>query len=62
MTMKARDDASLEKSRTFSGHPANIHYFWFHYLQDEVRHTGQISLIRKHLLPSSDASFDPYNF
>jgi hypothetical protein len=31
-------------------------------LQDEVRHTGQISLIRKHLLPSSDASFDPYNF
>lgn len=59
--LKKRDDNWLETPMTFAGRKANMHYYWFHYLQDEVRHTGQIILIRKHLLPGSDASFDPYN-
>ena len=59
--LKNRGDDWLETPMTFAGHRANTHYYWFHYLQDEVRHTGQIILIRKHLLPDSDASFDPYN-
>lgn len=59
--MKAREDAWLETSTTFSGRPANWHYYWFHYMQDEVRHTGQISLIRKHLIPEAQKDFNPYS-
>ena len=54
------DDTWLGGPMTFSGQPANRHYYWFHYIQDEVRHTGQIILIRKHLLPGADGSFNPY--
>ncbi|GGJ28554.1 DinB family protein [Deinococcus roseus] len=56
-----RDDAWLEHRTTFFGQPANWHYYWFHYLQDEVRHTGQITLIRKHLLPEAQKCFNPYS-
>lgn len=58
--LKQRDDAWLQEPKTFSGQPANVHYYWFHYLQDEVRHTGQISLIRKHLIPGASPDFNPY--
>ncbi|MFC5596158.1 DinB family protein [Deinococcus cellulosilyticus] len=59
--MKAREDAWLETETTFFGQPANWHYYWFHYLQDEVRHTGQITLIRKHLIPEAQKDFNPYS-
>jgi uncharacterized damage-inducible protein DinB len=60
--MGARDEAWLREPRTFAGRPASTHYFWLHYLQDEARHTGQIILIRKHLIDGADPDFDPYAF
>ena len=59
--MRRRDDAWLDSPRTFMGQPANIFYYWFHYIQDEARHTGQIILIRKHLLKGADPEFNPYS-
>jgi uncharacterized damage-inducible protein DinB len=55
-----RDDAWLDEPRTFAGRPSNTRYFWLHLLMDEARHTGQIILLRKYLLPDADARFDPY--
>jgi uncharacterized damage-inducible protein DinB len=60
--MRGRDDGWLREPKTFAGRPANLHYFWLHLLQDEARHTGQIILIRKHLMPGADPRFDPYVF
>jgi hypothetical protein len=60
--MRARDGSWLRETRTFAGRPANMHYYWLHYLQDEARHTGQIILLRKHLIPGADPEFDPYVF
>ena len=60
--MRGRDDAWLRASRTFARLPANTHYYWLHYLQDEARHTGQIILIRKHLIEGAEPGFDPYVF
>jgi len=56
----ARDDAWLAEPRTFVGRPSSTHYYWLHLLMDEARHTGQIILLRKYLLPGADAGFDPY--
>jgi uncharacterized damage-inducible protein DinB len=58
--LRARDDAWLDAPKTFFGRPANVHYYWLHYLQDEARHTGQITLIRKYLLPTPEPGIDPY--
>jgi len=60
--MLARDDAWLESSKEIFGHKGNIHYYWFHYLQDEVRHTGQITMMRKHLIANNNPDFNAYNF
>ena len=56
----ARDDAWLAEPRTFAGRPSTTHYYWLHLLMDEARHTGQIILLRKYLLPDADGAFDPY--
>jgi uncharacterized damage-inducible protein DinB len=58
--MKGRDDDWLETPKTFMGKPANTFYYWFHFIQDEARHTGQIILIRKHLMPGAQPDFNPY--
>ena len=55
-----RDDAWLLAEKTFFGQPSNNLYYLFHLLQDEARHTGQIILLRKRLLPDADPSFHPY--
>lgn len=55
-----KDDGWLTEPRTFFGAASNNHYYWTHLLMDEARHTGQIILIRKYLLPDADAEFDPY--
>lgn len=55
-----RDDGWLAEPRTFAGNASNVHYYWLHLLMDEARHTGQIILLRKYLLPGSDPAFDPY--
>ena len=59
-SLRERDDAWLDTPKTFMKQPANIFYYWFHFLQDEARHTGQIILIRKHLIEGADPEFDPY--
>lgn len=56
----ARDDAWLAEPRTFARRPSTTHDYWLHLLMDEARHTGQIILLRKYLLPGADAGFDPY--
>ena len=60
--LKKRGDDFLEIEKSFFGKPANVHYYWFHYLLDETRHAGQIVLLRKHLIASANADFEPYSF
>lgn len=60
--MRERDDTWLESPKDIFGHAGNIHYYWFHYLQDEVRHTGQITMMRKHMIENNDPKFNAYNF
>lgn len=62
LEMQERDDDWLESSKDIFGHTSNIHYYWFHYLQDEIRHTGQITMMRKHLIENNDPSFNAYDF
>jgi uncharacterized damage-inducible protein DinB len=58
--LRQRDDAWLDTPKTFMKQPSNVFYYWFHYIQDEARHTGQIILIRKHLMAGADPDFEPY--
>jgi hypothetical protein len=58
--LRQRDDAWLGRPMTFFGRPANVLYYWTHYLLDEARHTGQIILLRKHLVAGGEADFQPY--
>lgn len=58
--LRERDDAWLDTPTTFFGRPANVRYYWLHYLQDEARHTGQIVLIRKYLVPNPEPDLQPY--
>jgi len=58
--LRQREDAWLDTPKTFMKQPSNILYYWFHYILDEARHTGQIILIRKYLVPSADPEFEPY--
>ena len=46
-----RDDAWLEETTPFAGgrHTANNHFKWFHVLEDEVNHRGQIRWLRRRL-------------
>lgn len=59
--LQAKDDAWLLAPKTFFGQPSNTLYYLFHMIQDEARHTGQIILLRKHLLPGADPEFEPYS-
>lgn len=58
--LAAQDDAWLATPRTFGGRPSSTHYYWHHLILDEARHTGQMVLLRKYLLPGADPAFDPY--
>lgn len=58
--LRARDDAWLAEPRTFFGRPANVLYYWTHFLLDEARHTGQVIVARKHGLPDADPAFQAY--
>lgn len=43
-----RDDAWLEETSPFSGgHAANNHFRWFHVLEDEINHRGQMRWLRR---------------
>lgn len=43
----AKDDAWLDEPLPFWGTTGNRHFMWFHVLEDEVNHRGQIRLIHK---------------
>jgi uncharacterized damage-inducible protein DinB len=58
--MRQRADDWLDQPKTFFGRPANVHYYWTHFLLDEARHTGQAILARKHLIAGADPEFIPY--
>lgn len=58
--LRERDEAWLARPMTFGGRPANVHYYWTHLLLDEARHTGQIIVARKYLIPGADPTFQPY--
>ena len=48
--LAARDDAWLETRVPFwDGHDANYHFQWFHVMEDEVSHRGQIRWLRRHM-------------
>jgi uncharacterized damage-inducible protein DinB len=46
-----RDDAWLEETTPFGGgqHVANNYFKWFHVMEDEVNHRGQIRWLRRRL-------------
>jgi uncharacterized damage-inducible protein DinB len=48
--LAARDDAWLEETTPFwGGQPANNYFKWFHVLEDEINHRGQIRWLRRRL-------------
>jgi uncharacterized damage-inducible protein DinB len=48
--LAGRDDAWLEETTPFwGGQPANNHFKWFHVLEDEINHRGQIRWLRRRL-------------
>ncbi|TWT13240.1 DinB family protein [Planomicrobium sp. CPCC 101079] len=46
------DDWLYEQSHWPNGTPINNYYLWFHVLEDEISHRGQIRLIKRRLLTS----------
>jgi len=58
--LRQREDVWLDTPKTFMKQPSNILYYWFHYILDEARHTGQIILTRKYLIPAANPDFEPY--
>ncbi|WP_241657192.1 DinB family protein [Halobacillus salinus] len=46
---QSRDDNWLKDTCIWDGHEANQHFIWFHVLEDEINHRGQIRMIRKML-------------
>jgi uncharacterized damage-inducible protein DinB len=46
-----RDDAWLFEESAHGRHTGNNYFKWFHVFEDEIRHQGQIIMIRKQLLP-----------
>ena len=47
--LTTRDDTWLEEGTTWSIGWVNNHWKWFHVLEDEVNHRGQIRIIKKQL-------------
>jgi uncharacterized damage-inducible protein DinB len=48
--LAGRDDTWLEETTPFwGGQPANNYFKWFHVLEDEINHRGQIRWLRRRL-------------
>ncbi|PZD97319.1 integrase [Paenibacillus sambharensis] len=47
--MKSRDDSWLEIQKPFDGKPSNIQFRWFHVMEDEINHRGQIRWMAKRI-------------
>ncbi|GGL76717.1 hypothetical protein GCM10010840_13480 [Deinococcus aerolatus] len=50
-TFKTKDDGWLASRMPAPYHDMNHHWAWFHVMEDEVSHRGQIRLLRKHVAP-----------
>ena len=49
-SLRERDDRWLHEERPFwGGRRANHHFMWFHVLEDELNHRGQIRWLRRRL-------------
>jgi uncharacterized damage-inducible protein DinB len=48
--LRARDDAWLAAVVPFRGLQANNHWKWFHVLEEEIHHRGQIGWLRRRVL------------
>ena len=46
---RTKDDAWLEEPLPFWGQTGNRSFMWFHVLEDEINHRGQIRMLRQHL-------------
>lgn len=42
-------DDWLYENRQWDNHPSNNYFIWFHVIEDEINHRGQIRMIRKML-------------
>lgn len=42
-----RDDAWLYEERLWENYPSNNYFIWFHVMEDELNHRGQIRILRK---------------
>lgn len=50
-TFKTKDDDWLASRMPTPYQDMNHHWAWFHVMEDEVSHRGQIRLLRKHVAP-----------
>lgn len=48
LELKRHDDNWLEEQTTWGGRQANNYFKWFHVMEDEISHRGQIRWLRKH--------------
>ncbi len=44
-----KPDEWLYEECHWDGHPSNHYFIWFHVMEDEINHRGQIRLMRKAL-------------
>lgn len=52
--LATRNDRWLEEPNTFRGGlPTNNYFLWFHVLEDEIHHRGQIRWLRRRLPPQA---------
>ncbi|WP_153462006.1 DinB family protein [Sediminibacillus terrae] len=47
MEFRQRNDAWLFEGIQWEGHPSNHFFIWFHVVEDEINHRGQIRIQRK---------------
>ena len=51
--LKEKDDNWLEKEVDYGKYKANNFHLWFHVIEDEINHRGQINWIRKRIRTSN---------
>lgn len=56
IALKAKDDSWLYEERRWpNGVPYNMYYLWFHVLEDEISHRGQIRAINGRLMEAGNS-------
>lgn len=52
LELKQQEDKWLEEQTVWGGRQANNYFKWFHVIEDEISHRGQIRWLRRHALNS----------